>query len=79
MGHGNRWPQAQSVALLQAAWAAHAGQAAEADSALARAEQSGSEGWQAAWPLLMRAQLAASRGELDQVLVHPLQSYLPAP
>ena len=63
----NRWPKAQSVALLHAAWAAQAGDASQADSALARAGQASSQGSQAVWPLLMRAQLAASRGAYGEV------------
>lgn len=63
-----RWPQAQSVALLQAAQAAQAGRPAEADSALARALQAAASSDQQPWPQLMQAQLAAARGDAEQVL-----------
>ena len=62
-----RWPQSQSVALLHAAVAEQAGNAAEADNTLARAAQSNASGRQSSWPLLMRAQLAASRGAIGKV------------
>lgn len=61
-----RWPQAQSVALLQAAQAAQAGRPAEADSALARALQAAASSDQQPWPQLMQAQLAAARGDAEQ-------------
>lgn len=64
-----RWPKAQSVALLQAAWAAHAEDHAAADAALSRAASSDVAGEEvdATWPPLMRAQLASARGALPEV------------
>ncbi|KAK9797740.1 hypothetical protein WJX73_003973 [Symbiochloris irregularis] len=61
----DRWPRAQSVALLQAAWAAHAEDSAAADAALDRAASSDVAGEEVdtTWPLLMRAQLASARGD----------------
>lgn len=57
--------------LLQAAWAAATGQHEAADAALDRAA-AGAQGEQAAWPHLMRAQLAVTRGVLGQVAPHSL-------
>ena len=74
-----RWPKAQSVALLQAAWAAHAEDHAAADAALSRAASSDVAGEEvdSNWPLLMRAQLASSRGAMTEVGPPSSQSACP--
>lgn len=67
------------MALLQAAWAAHAEDHDAADAALGRAASSSIAGEEvnATWPLLMRAQLASTRGDTQQVGIcaMPLHSH----
>lgn len=67
------------MALLQAAWAEHAGDHVAADAALSRAASSGVAGEEvdATWPSLMRAQLASTRGDVAQVELANPHLYVP--